>query len=377
MRILYILSSYPNYSESFIQNEVLSLQKQGHDVGVLSLKDRDYQGQEELHYLKNISNPLKVLWSMIRSVNLHLGFTTAALRYPQQRKKFLYLSASSFHLIDQIRKFNPDHVISHFLFISTYAASKLCEELNIPLHIRLHTNYSTILSSDAKMILEKASSLSAISAKLAIEIPHRYNLDKNIKIIRQDVDLDLLDRYNTGVSKKSDNEFIAIGRLVPKKGFKNLIEAFAKIDSSYVLSIYGDGPLKHELDRRVIELGQQNRIKLKGTFGHQELMLDLKRAKALIVPSIRDSGDEDGIPTVIVEAMALKTMVLCSDIGAISELIEDRETGYIIDCTNIGLLNKTLDKAISDVDNWPAVLEQANKKVKLEYSRKISIDDIT
>jgi glycosyltransferase involved in cell wall biosynthesis len=313
---------------------------------------------------------------MLKSVNLHLGFTTAALQYPEHKKKYLYLAASSSHLLKQIRNFNPDIVISHFLFTGTFAASRLCSELNIPLHIRLHTNYSTLSYNDAQSILEHASSLSSISAKLALDTLHKYNLERDIKLIRQDVDLSALENVEDLNSDSADNQFVAIGRLVPKKGFYQLIEAFSRLDDQYTLNIYGDGPLLTEIKSRIIELGQEYRIKLKGQTEHKQLMTEIKAAKALIAPSVSDNGDEDGIPTVIVEAMALKTIVLSSDISAISELIEDRETGYMLDCTSVEALYQSLNTAISDIDNWPGIIEQAHKKVLLEYSRKININDI-
>src|SRR5262249_44515042 len=122
---------------------------------------------------------------------------------------------------------------------------------------------------------------------------------------------------------RNSRRFIALGRLVQKKGFDVLIRAAAMLADRGVLvqvDIYGSGPEKRALQALIEELGQQRNVCLRGAYANEALPAMLDDCVALVAPSVEDAwGDMDGVPTVIYEAMALARPVIASRLSVIRE----------------------------------------------------------
>jgi glycosyltransferase involved in cell wall biosynthesis len=104
---------------------------------------------------------------------------------------------------------------------------------------------------------------------------------------------------------------LAVGRLVPKKGFDVLLAAADKLSFPFRLRIVGDGPERARL--------RSDRVELAGTVTHDELPALYASADVVVVPSVQDAdGDRDGLPNVVLEAMACGRPVVASDVGAIA-----------------------------------------------------------
>jgi glycosyltransferase involved in cell wall biosynthesis len=124
---------------------------------------------------------------------------------------------------------------------------------------------------------------------------------------------------------------LAVGRCVEKKGFSVLIEAVAKLDVCFDLRIVGDGPLRASLEDSVGALGLAGRVRFDGPLTHRDLPAAYAAADAVVVPSVEDaSGDRDGLPNVVLEAMASGRPVVASEIAAIGTAVRDRETGLLV-----------------------------------------------
>jgi len=124
---------------------------------------------------------------------------------------------------------------------------------------------------------------------------------------------------------------LAVGRLVEKKGFHVLLDAAARLDFPFRLRVVGDGPERERLLRMVEMHGLLERVTLEGSLTHAELPEAYAGADAVVVPSIQDSsGDRDGLPNVVLEAMASGRTVVASDVGGIASAIEDSENGLLV-----------------------------------------------
>jgi colanic acid/amylovoran biosynthesis glycosyltransferase len=130
-------------------------------------------------------------------------------------------------------------------------------------------------------------------------------------------------------------QLLSIGRLVEKKGFATAILAVARLardghDVRY--RIAGDGPLDPVLRRLVEDLGVEDVVELVGRVRHDDVAALMASAHAMIVPSVRASdGDEEGTPTVILEAMACGLPVAATRHAGIPDLITDGETGLLVE----------------------------------------------
>jgi glycosyltransferase involved in cell wall biosynthesis len=127
---------------------------------------------------------------------------------------------------------------------------------------------------------------------------------------------------------------LGVGRLVAKKGFDVLVEACAVLSRRGVpfeARIVGQDD-KHggEVRRRIASLGLEDRVVLPGPVGQAELLAEYRRATALCAPCRVLKDDRDGIPNVIVEAMAAGTPVVATAVSGIPELVEDGANGLVV-----------------------------------------------
>lgn len=123
---------------------------------------------------------------------------------------------------------------------------------------------------------------------------------------------------------------VAAGRLVRKKGFEYLIDAMAGLPGA-VLALAGDGTLADELRARAAQRGVLDRVRFLGNQTQDAVAAWLSAADAVCVPSVRDdSGNVDGLPNVVLEALASGTPVVATPAGGIASVIEHGVTGFIV-----------------------------------------------
>ena len=125
---------------------------------------------------------------------------------------------------------------------------------------------------------------------------------------------------------------LAVGRLVEKKGFDVLIDALSHMDDAVTLRVVGDGPARADLVSRVAGLRLESRVTFAGVCTHAELPREYAMANVVVVPSVVDStGDRDGLPNVLLEAMASGRAVVGTRVGAIAAAIEEGRNGLLVE----------------------------------------------
>ena len=123
---------------------------------------------------------------------------------------------------------------------------------------------------------------------------------------------------------------VAAGRLVRKKGFEYLIDAIADVPGT-VLAIAGEGTLRDELEQRSRTAGVSERIRFLGNQSQDRVGEYFAAADVICAPSVRDdSGNVDGLPNVVLEAMASATPLITTAAGGIGAVVEDGRTGVIV-----------------------------------------------
>ena len=131
-----------------------------------------------------------------------------------------------------------------------------------------------------------------------------------------------------------DNRIVAVGRLVPKKGFSVLIDAMRLLAGAGVqvgCDIIGGGELEQDLTVQIRSHGLTDRIRLLGPRPQCEVKKRISQAVLMAAPCvIGDDGNRDGLPTVITESLALGTPCVATDVTGIPEIIRDNETGLIV-----------------------------------------------
>lgn len=167
--------------------------------------------------------------------------------------------------------------------------------------------------------------------------------------------------------QKDKKVVLFVGRLAEKKGTTYLIEAMRQVDA--LLVIVGKGPLEEELQRRAAVM--KEKILFLGAKNHEELRSIYGSADILVVPSVTaGDGDQEGLPTVIMEAMASELPVVASRSGGIEYLIQDGVTGFLCEERNVQQLVKCINNLLNDQQLCQKIADQARDMIK-EYDYNV------
>jgi glycosyltransferase involved in cell wall biosynthesis len=145
---------------------------------------------------------------------------------------------------------------------------------------------------------------------------------------------------------------ISVGRLIPKKGFSDLICACALLTEhgkSFRCEIIGEGPLENDLRDEIEQRDLKRYVILPGAKPQSQLRRGLAAANVFVLPSVIDpDGGMDNLPTVIMEAMAAGLPVVSTDIGGIPEMVIENETGFLAQPGDAAAMADAINKIIGD-----------------------------
>jgi colanic acid/amylovoran biosynthesis glycosyltransferase len=142
---------------------------------------------------------------------------------------------------------------------------------------------------------------------------------------------------------------LAVGRFVEKKGFEVLLRAFAAADLAgrMTLRLVGDGPLRGRLEALAAELGLGGGVRFEGWRTSAEVAAAMAESDLLVTPSITAAdGDMEGLPVVILEAMATGLPVIATRHSGNPEIVDDGRTGWVVDEASVPSLARALAEAL-------------------------------
>jgi glycosyltransferase involved in cell wall biosynthesis len=161
-----------------------------------------------------------------------------------------------------------------------------------------------------------------------------------------------LQRFSPDRSAVEPRRILSVGRLVPKKGFPDLVRALALLRARGVpirTDIYGGGPLREELEALGRQLGLDGELAFHGARLQDEIVAAYRRAAVFaLAPVVTDDGDRDGIPNVLVEAMASGVPVVATRISGIPELITDGVDGLLVPDHDPAALAEAVERVLRD-----------------------------
>jgi glycosyltransferase involved in cell wall biosynthesis len=169
-----------------------------------------------------------------------------------------------------------------------------------------------------------------------------------------------------------------VGRLVERKGVRYLIDAVQRLSSDRRarLVIIGDGPDRQRLKEQVRRGGLEGRVEVRGRVSDRELRQAYADASVFVLPAIVDTrGDTEGLGVVLLEAMSYGVPVVASDLGGITDIVTDGQTGLLVSPADVAALAATLERLAADTAlaerlgeaghrvvqerfSWPAILAQ-------------------
>ncbi|PZE30798.1 hypothetical protein DEJ04_08990 [Curtobacterium sp. MCLR17_044] len=144
-----------------------------------------------------------------------------------------------------------------------------------------------------------------------------------------------------------EHHVVAVGRLVEKKGFGNLIEALRGLgdDVPWRLTVVGDGPYRAQLEQQAAGLP----VTFLGQRGRTEVLETLASATVVAVPSIpAANGDQEGLPVTLLEAAAVGAAIVASDLPGIRDVVQDDVSGVLVPPGDVPALRAALQRVLTD-----------------------------
>lgn len=337
----YVVKRYPRLSETFIVNEILAHEAAGVPVEIFSLRpccDTHFQDaiarvRAPVTYLPSDSLRSSDFWTILQQAAARApALWPAVSEIPLPAARDVWQAAVlAQHAVER----GIPHLHAHFATAPTTVAMLAARMAGITFSFTAHARdiYGPeVRSDDLRRKLERAAAAITVSDYNAEHLRQTYGAAAD-RLTRVYNGLPL-DEFTWRSPVDRAPIVLAVGRLVEKKGFADLIEACAILDRaglSFRCHIIGAGPLdaalRDQIDRRRLE----SRVHLLGPLPRAEVVQHMQTAAVLAAPCVVSAdGDRDGLPTVLLESMALGTPCVSTAITGIPEVIQDRVTGLMV-----------------------------------------------
>lgn len=359
LKVGYVLKRFPRLSETFILNEMLALEQQGVELEVFALL---HPGAEPRHDLvRSLRSPVTYLpggrvYKSLKMDRLADGRDATRVSYGEliehqmppfpdlmagksaQEASVLAIKSMTLALLASSRRL--DHLHAHFGTDAATAALMASRLSGIPFSFTAHAKdiYHTYVDArvDAEVRrrkIEQAAFVVTVSdynRRQLIDLTGKAAAGK-IHRLYNGIDLQ---RFRPRYAGRDAALLLGVGRLIEKKGFCDLIKACALLARRRVpfrCRIVGEGPERDALERQIQQAGLEDSIHLTGALAQEELLPIMAQATAIVLPCVVGaSGDRDGLPTVLLEALALGLPAISTRLAGIPEIIEHDKCGLLV-----------------------------------------------
>lgn len=387
MKVAYLVSRFPKITETFVLNEMQAVEKQGVTIELYPLR-RERTGKthpeaeawvRRAHYTPLIS--LAILRSnlhylvrtprqYLRTLRDLLWGTRGSLRFFQGA---LFFFPKSVHLAQMMAEAGIVHIHAHFASHPASTAFTIHRLTGIPYSFTAH---GSDIHRDQHMLAEKAS-------EAAFVVPiSRFNRDvilrssggkfaEKMHVVHCGVDTVKFQPNGKNSVQLGPLQILCIGTLHEVKGQKHLIEACRILKEkgiAFVCHFIGDGPDEQALAEQSRKAGLHEQVRFHGRLDQGEVLQHLHQADLLVAPSVPSSdGRREGIPVVLMEAMACGLPVISSRLSGIPEIIADGVNGFLTEPGD----SQALAEAISCLSTSPGLRKQfgaaGRRTVELEF----------
>ena len=418
-QIGYILKGYPRTSETFITNEIRLLEKMGVNLSVFSVKK--LEGQKNHAMVKDIKvpvtylpqadplsetrfskwlvdnvpkfsashaalfrkRPLAYLATLLECLVMSIRYRTRFFELPREVfvKEFLQAGFIANAVLEQGR---IQHLHAHFCHGSTTITMFASRMSGIPFSFTAHAKDIYLKELNPGRLLQKkmrrAEFLVTCTGANEEHLQKLAPAGTKIHRIYHGLDTQLFTqpRKDELAMPNPLPVVLSVGRLVEKKGFDYLIHACALLKERklhFKCRIVGGGDEAYtaRLQALIDKLKLAETVELHGAVTQEELRGIYSQATLFALPClVVDNGDRDGIPNVLVEAMAMSVPVVSTDISGIPELISDNVNGLLVPEKNVGAMADAIERLLADTALRRQLAEAGRERVCRDFDSQVT-----
>ena len=334
--VLYVLKRYPRLSETFIVREILGVEAAGRRVLIDSLLapetgPRHPDVSQVRAEVRVVPSRPRLRHSRIRRAHAAVAWRRPAVwlglafRRRDNWRRFLQAGL----VAERVRREGVGHIHAHFASAAAEVARDAARLAGVPFTVTAH-------AKDIFHIEYEAGLAERVAGAAAVVTVSRHNVDHLTQRLRR-IPVAYVPNGMEAASPSNapaHGPVLCVARLVPKKGVDTLLAAVPAVieaEPGARIEIIGDGPQRAELEALARELGVAHAVSFLGAQPGPAVAAAYRRASMFVLPCrIAPDGDRDGLPTVLLEAMARGLPVISTDIVGIPELVQHRNTGLVV-----------------------------------------------
>ncbi|MBC1457700.1 glycosyltransferase [Listeria newyorkensis] len=381
MKVLFMVSSFPALSETFILNQITGFIDQGHDISILAMTRAtgkihpDVEKYDLMNKVQFVDIPKNPIAKLVKALMIIRTDPKTGMRLLNQKKygKFVWSFRPLIvypYLKDQTKY---DTLIAHYGsngLILSILEQNMVEKSFTFFHGNDLTGFVKRFGKEIYAPLFKSQITLLPISKLWREklIDYGANPEKT-KVHHMGVDLT---KFQESTFKKSDKvTLLVVGRLTEKKGIDIAISSLKyllMLGYDVELRIIGDGEEREELKAMTKNLELEDKVVFAGWLNQEEVHMEIEKADIILQPSrIAKNGDMEGIPVALMEALARGKLVVTTKHSGIPELVQDGHNGFLAP-ENDSLI---FAEKIADALNMPLV----NKKELMKNARQTVMEE--
>jgi glycosyltransferase involved in cell wall biosynthesis len=369
MKFVVITSTYPRFPDDnispFVQSLSEAVARLGHRAYVLAPYDPRGVATSKPGDLVEV-----IRFRYVVGNRFHIMGHAKALKRDQQLRTASYLLAAPY-LISAIKNLNAlakhkkiEVIHAHWVIPNGIAAALVARIRRLPLVLTLHgsdlfvAGKNAFFSILARMAFVQAHTITVCSEDLRDKAIRLGAKRSQIKVIPWGANPDLFLPRDPTLLRQSleiqsaDQVILALGRVVPKKGFQYLIQALPHLIEHHPaikLVIAGDGDYLYALKDLASQTKVMDWVRFPGAISWSDVPTYLHLADIFVAPSVTDSvGNQDGLPTVILEAMAAGKPIIASRLAGIPLVLQEGVNGFLVPEKEPAALARAINLLLTD-----------------------------
>lgn len=394
-KVGYVIKMYPRFSETFIVREIIGREARGEQVAIASLRsprDPRFHGM-----ISQVAAPITwiaqdkrggTLWpglARLRELGVALTDELMAVILDED----VYVAAQGVQVAIWALENELTHLHAHFASAAGRTARIAAAITGLPWTVTAHAKdifHEEYEERRREQVLSHADTIVAVADSTAAYLRETYP-EARIRRIYNGVEAQALAQLGAGVRAGRARPgtdgvplISAVGRLVPKKGWDILLDAVALLRDRGItvrVELVGSGPQEQELREQTARLGLDDAVTFTGALPQHDVLTLVAASTLFATPCVVTAeGDRDGLPTVLLESMALGTPVVSTPVSGVAEAVQHEETGLLAEPGDPVSLANCIERLLDDPQLRERLVAGGRARISEEFDISIQATNL-